>query len=195
MSKPPAAPKEKTAYGEKNMWKVTINAPIETVWNTVVKTDAVLPFFFGSVCDTQGGLKPGKPMRMVSKDRKFAIVVGEVIEFSPPHRYVHTMAFTQNGDEQPARTTYDLKELPGGVTEFTLTCEAIPGTKTGKMVQAGTFIVENLKAVCETGKPAFSGSMVLALNPLMGMMTPKISRIDNWSFEAIPKKLVKVEGQ
>jgi uncharacterized protein YndB with AHSA1/START domain len=193
MSKTEAPPKEKTAYGEKNIWKVTINAPIETVWNTVVKTDEVLPFFFGSVCDTEAGLKPGRPMRMVSKDRKFAVVVGEVLEFSPPHRYVHTMAFTQNGDEQPARTTYELKEVPGG-TEFTLICEAIPGTKTGKMVQAGTFIVENLKAVCETGKPAFSGSMVLALNPLMQLVTPKISRIDNWPMNQIQTKLKKVEG-
>src|SRR6185295_8930652 len=58
---------------ERHVWKVTINAPIETVWNTLVKTDEVLPFFFGAVCDTEGGIKVGKTMRMVSKNRKYAI--------------------------------------------------------------------------------------------------------------------------
>jgi uncharacterized protein YndB with AHSA1/START domain len=167
------------AYGERSVWKVMIKAPIETVWNTLVKTDEVLPFFFGAVCDTEDGIKVGKKMRMVSKNRKFAIVIGEVLEFSPPHRYSHTMSFTQNEGEQPALIIYELKEVPGG-TEFTLISEAIPGTKTAKMVGAGPFIVKNLKSVAETGKPAFSGAMVMAMSPLVNLMTPKISRIENW---------------
>ena len=163
---------------ERHVWKVTIKAPIETVWNTLVKTDEVLPFFFGAVCDTKDGLKVGKRMRMVSKNRKFAIVVGEVLEFAPPHRYKHTLAFTQNEGEDPAIVTYELKEIPGG-TEFTLSSEAIPGTKTAKMVASGPFIVNNLKAIAETGRPLFSGRMVMALGPLMSLMTPKISRLEN----------------
>lgn len=166
-------------YGQRQMWKVTINAPIETVWNTIVKTDTVLPFVFGAVCQTGDGLKPGKPMRMVSKNGKFAIAVGEVLEFDPPYRYSHTISFTQVEGEQPARTTYELKEVPEG-TELTLISDAIPGTKMGKMVASGPFIVENLKACVETGKPAFSGAMVMALGPLVSLMTPRISRIENW---------------
>ena len=176
-------PKTAAAAGkpEKFVWKVTINAPIETVWSTLVKTDEVLPFFFGSVCQTQDGLKPGRKMRMVSPDRKFAAVVGEVLEFSPPHRYSHTMAFTQFEGEPASTVTYELKEVPGG-TEFSLITDNVPaGTKTEKsMAQGGPFIVDNLKRLVETGKPAFSGSMVMALNPLMGFMTPKICRIENW---------------
>jgi uncharacterized protein YndB with AHSA1/START domain len=176
----------KTTNGarERHVWKVTINAPIETVWNTLVKTDDVLPFFFGAVCDTANGIKVGKSMRMVSKNRKFAIVVGKVLEFTPPHRYSHTLAFTQNEGEEPAIVTYELKEIPGG-TEFTLSSEAIPGTKTAKMVASGPFIVGNLKAVAETGRPLFSGRMVMALGPLMSLMTPKISRIENWPLDRI----------
>jgi len=165
----------------KQVYRVTIAAPIETVWNTLVKTDAVLPFFFGSVCETKAGLKPGARMRMVTPNRKIAAVVGEVLEFSPPHRYSHTMAFTQYTGEQPATVTYELKEVPGG-TEFSLiTTNVVAGTKTSKsMAQGGPFIVDNLKKLVETGKPAFSGAMVMALNPLMGLMTPKICRIENW---------------
>ena len=172
-------PQLATGKPEKFTWKVTINAPIETVWNTLVKTDEVLPFIFGAVCETKDGLKPGQKMRMVSKDRRHAIVFGEVKEFNPPHRYSHTMSFTQNEGEEPAFTTYDLKEIPGG-TEVTLTTLVDPATKTGKMVASGSFITDNLKAVVETGKPNFMGAMIMAMNPLMGFMTPKVCRIEKW---------------
>jgi uncharacterized protein YndB with AHSA1/START domain len=173
-----------SAYGPRQYWRVTIKAPIETVWNTLVKTDTVLPFFFGAICDAgPGGLAEGRPMRMVSKDRRNAIVVGEVLEFTPPHRYAHTIYFTQIEGEQPGRTTYELKEVPGG-TEFTLISEALPGTKVGKMVAGGPFIVNNLKRVVEAGRPMFSGTMVMAMSSVMGFMTPKISRIENWPLNA-----------
>jgi uncharacterized protein YndB with AHSA1/START domain len=173
--------KPRGAKAEKQVYKAVINAPIETVWNALVKTDEVLPFFFGSVCQTADGLKPGRGMRMVTPDKKFAAVVGEVLEFSPPHRYSHTMAFTQYEGDPASTVTYELKEVPGG-TEFSLITTNVPaGTKTEKsMVQGGPFIVENLKRLVETGKPAFSGSMVMMLNPLMGMMTPKACRVENW---------------
>jgi uncharacterized protein YndB with AHSA1/START domain len=120
-------------------------------------------------------------MRMVSSDKKFAAVVGEVLEFSPPYRYSHTMAFTQFEGDAPSTVTYELKAVPGG-TEFSLITENVPaGSRTEKsMAQGGPFIVDNLKKLVETGRPAFSGSMVMMLNPLMGMMTPKICRIENW---------------
>lgn len=169
------------AAGDKQVYKVLIKAPIETVWNTLVKTDDVLPFFFGAVCEAEGGqLAVGKRMRMVTPNRKFASVVGEVTEFSPPHRYAHTFKFTQ-WDDDYCTVTYDLKETADGV-EFSLITTGVPAeTKTGKsMAQGGPFITQNLKTLVETGKPGFSGRMVMMLGPLMGMMTPKKSRIENW---------------
>jgi uncharacterized protein YndB with AHSA1/START domain len=165
---------------EKAIYKVLIKAPIETVWNTLVKTDQVLPFFFGAVCDTEDGLKPGACLRMVTPNRKFASVVGEVVEFAPPHRYAHTFKFTHL-DDAPCTVTYELQETPDGVI-FSLTTENVPvGTKTEKsMAQGGSFITSNLKSLVETGKPAFSGRMVMMLGPLMGVMTPKQCRIENW---------------
>src|ERR1700749_3239925 len=93
--KPPPRRKEKSAVPErqKQMWKVTIAAPIETVWATLVKTDEVLPFLFGAVCDAGEGLAPGKPMRMVSADGKFVIAYGEVLEFTPPTRFSDAINF------------------------------------------------------------------------------------------------------
>jgi uncharacterized protein YndB with AHSA1/START domain len=166
-------------------WRVVIAAPIETVWNTLVKTDEVLPFLFGSVCDTEGGLQVGKPMRMVSRDGRYVIAYGEVLEFTPPTRFSHAINFAMAADEAPARTTYELREVPGG-TELTLISEAMPGTQTAKMAKSGQFIVDNLKAQAETGKPAFSGSMVLMMAPLMGLFTPERCRAEQWPLSRVP---------
>ena len=166
---------------EKQVYRVVIKAPIETVWNMLVKTDDVLPFFFGAVCEAEDGkLAVGKRMRMVTPDRKFASVVGEVTEFSPPHRYAHTFKFTQYDDDF-CTVTYDLKETSGGV-EFSLTTTGVPaGTKTEKsMAQGGPFITQNLRSLAEKGRPAFSGRMVLMLGPVMALMTPSACRIENW---------------
>lgn len=162
------------------IYQVRINAPIQVVWDTLVKTDEVLPFFFGAVCDTEDGLKPGRPMRMITPDRKFASVVGEVLEFSPPHRYAHTFKFTQF-DDAPCTVIYELTEAEGG-TDFKLITENVPvGTRTEKsMTSGGKFITENLKSLVETGKPKFSGRMVMMLGPLFGLVTPKACRIENW---------------
>jgi len=175
-------PANKHATAPRAVYKLHINAPIRIVWDTLVKTDEVLPFIFGAVCDTKDGLKTGRPLRMVSKDRKYATVVGEVLEFSPPYRYAHTMKFTQYPDA-PATVIYELKEVDGG-TEFSLITENVPaGTKTEKsMVPGAKFIAENLKAVAETGKPLFSGRMAVMMAPLFSLMAPASCRIEHWPY-------------
>jgi len=46
-----------------------INAPIETVWSTLVATDEPLPFFFGAICQTPER-KVGAKLRMVHPNGK-----------------------------------------------------------------------------------------------------------------------------
>lgn len=173
---------------DRKLYKVHIDAPIETVWNTLVQTDEVLPFFFGAVCKTTG-LKTGAPMAMQSKDSKYTSVVGEVLEFDPPNRYAHTFKFTQF-DDPPCTVIYELKEANGG-TEFTLITENVAaGTKTEKsMGQGGPFITGNLKSLVETGSPKFSGKIVIWLGPIMGFMTPKQCRSENWALDSLHDKL------
>ena len=171
--------------GEKAVYKVMINAPIETVWNTLVKTDEVLPFFFGAVCRTPDGLKEGAPMAMRTKDDKFASVVGKVLEFSPPTRYVHTLTFT-NFNDAPVTIAYDLKEVEGGVEFLLTTTGAVLGSKTAKsMAQGGPYIVNTLKKLVETGGPGFGAGMMLAMIGLMAPFTPKQCRAEHWPFDRI----------
>lgn len=164
---------------QKSYYRVMIRAPIHKVWAELTRTDAVLPFFFNGVCKTPG-LKPGAPMHMRSKDGKYTSVVGEVLEFEPPHRYAHTFRFTAYDDPECV-VRYVLKEVEGG-TEFTLINENIPpGTTTEKyMTQGAEFITQNLKSIVETGKPTGSGRFALFMMGLMAPFTPKKCRSENW---------------
>ena len=166
-------------YAKKQIYKVLINAPIETVWAELVNTTSPRPFFYDALCDTNG-LQPGAGYRMVSRDRKNAFVVGEVLEFEPPHLYAQTFKFTTNDDE-PCKVTYALTEVDGGV-EFCLITENVPmGTKTEKsMASGGKWITENFKAFVETGKVSVGARMMLGTMSLLSAMTPKACRVENW---------------
>lgn len=132
---------------------------------------------------TKDGLKPGAKYRMVHPNNKIAMVVGEVITFDPPHTYAHTFSMT-NIDEPPCKVTYTLTERDGG-TEFCLTIEnAIEGSKLYKeMAGAQGFIGSNLKSLCETGRPAFTGRMVGVLSPIFGLLAKKSQRIEHWPLD------------
>ena len=169
----------------KNIYKVVINAPIEKVWSELVKTDEVLPFFFGSVCKVPDRMGEGAPMAMQTKSGKYRSVVGKVLAFDPPHLYSHTFKFT-NFDDPPCTVTYELKEVEGGVEFSLITTNVSAGTKTEKsMAQGGPFIVNTFKSVVETGKPSFGNGLMLSLMGLMEPLSPKQCRSENWPFEKI----------
>ncbi|MEO0327284.1 MAG: SRPBCC domain-containing protein [Pseudomonadota bacterium] len=163
-----------------NINRVFINAPKDTVWSALVKTDEALPFFFGSICQTKDGMRAGVNYRMVSANRKFAMVVGEVLRFEPPNVYSHTFKMT-NIDEPPVTVTYTLTDKDGG-TEFELRIDGlVPGSKLAKeMVSSQGFISSNLKSLCETGKPAFTGKMVGLLGPIFTLFSKKSQSIEKW---------------
>ncbi|MEM9233733.1 MAG: SRPBCC domain-containing protein, partial [Pseudomonadota bacterium] len=150
-------------FAEKAVYKILIEAPIDHVWSELIKTDEVLPFFFGAICRLPDGHKVGAPMAMETPNGKYRSVVGKVLEFDPPHRYAHTLKFTHL-EEEPCTIIYDLKEVEGGV-EFTLTTKNVPiSGKTGKsLVQGGPFITKTLKSLAETGRPHFGARMMLAM--------------------------------
>lgn len=169
-------------HADKQVYRTVIHAPIQAVWDTLTKQGEVLPFFFGSVLHTTS-LAPGAPIRMRTPNGKNTAVVGTVLEIDPPRRYAHTMRFTDLDDPE-STVIYDLKEVEGGV-EFTLTTENVPqGTKSeGYMKRGGPFIVETLKACCETGKPPMKARMMLGMIKLFAPMTPKRCRSENWPLE------------
>jgi uncharacterized protein YndB with AHSA1/START domain len=177
----------------KQLFRVTINASLQDVWDVLTKEGEPLPFFFGSVLHTTG-LKPGAPIRMRTPDNKYTGVVGEVLEFDPPHRYAHTFKFT-NLDDPPCKVTYELKKVDAGV-ELTLISEQIPaGTKTEKyMADGGKFITETLKSIVETGKPSTKSRLILLMCRLTQWMTPKNCLSENWPLDQRSAQLFDGDG-
>lgn len=152
---------------ERAVFKVHIRGSIQDVWKEITKTDTLQKAMFNARMHTNG-LKQGGKIQMRSSNGKYVIVVGDILEFDPPHRYVHTFRFTTLNDP-PCKVAYDLKEVDGGV-DFTLTVDDMPkGTQTAKhMTSGGKMIVDTLKAVIETGKPAMGTRINYAMQGLMG---------------------------
>ena len=167
---------------ERAVYKVLIQAPIETVWSELVNTVSPRPFFWNSRWDTPS-LAPGSPYRMISKDGRTVGVVGQILEMDPPRKLVTSFRLTAQGD--PASTvTYTLTPTPQG-TEFCLITEnVVAGSKSEKsMAQGGRFIVDNFKAYVETGSVTFGARMLLAVYALMSPLAPKAMRAESWPLD------------
>ena len=169
---------------ERAVFQVHIRGDIQDVWREITKSDSLQKAIFNARMHTNG-LRPGGKVQMRTANGKYVIVVGDVLEFDPPRRYAHTFRFTTLQDP-PCKVIYDLKEVEGGV-EFTLTVDDLPkGTQTAKHMNAGgTAIVNTLKAVVETGRPALGTRFGYAMQTLLGpLMLPLIfgkkCRSENW---------------
>ena len=169
---------------DRAVFKVTINGTIDAVWREITRTDKPQGAFFNMRLHTPG-LAPGAPMQMRTKNGRHTGAVGEVLEFDPPHRYSHTLKFT-NLNDPPCVVTYDLKETPAGV-EFMMTVSRIPvGTKSAKqLTSGGTMIVNTLKAIVETGRPSLGTRALYAMFGLLGFTTPAACKAEHWPVDKV----------
>ena len=135
-----------TTDRETAVFKVFIKGPIDAVWREITKTDEPQGCMFNTQLHTDG-LKPGGQIRMRTKSGKYTAVMGEILEFDPPHRYAHTHRFTMH-DDPVCQVVYELKPVDGGV-EVTLRVLGLPvGTPTDKaMASGGHDILARLKAI------------------------------------------------
>ena len=169
-------------YAEKQVYRVLINAPIETVWSELVNTTTPRPFFWNGSWDTPE-FAVGNPYRLASNQGKAVAVIGRILEMDPPHRLVTTFRLTALPDP-PSHVTYTLKEKEGG-TEFSLITEQVlAGSKSEKSMADGSrFIVDNFKSYVETGKVTFGARMTLGMYSLMAPLMPKVMRAENWPLD------------
>ena len=155
-----------------------IQGSIDAVWREITKTDELQGAIFNARMHTDG-LQPGGQIRMRTASGKYTSVVGHVLEFDPPRRFVHTMAFT-NYDDPESTVEYDLTE-EGDQVRFRLTVTMPKGTKSAKqMKQGGTMIVNTLKRIVETGRPAFGIRFLYGMFRLLEPISPKRCRSENW---------------
>lgn len=169
-------------FADKQVYRVFIDAPVETVWAELVKQKAPRPFFWNGEWDTPE-FAAGQPFRIAANGGKIVAVIGRILEMDPPRKLVHSFRLTSLDD--PASTvTYLLEEKDGG-TAFSLVTENVPvGAKSEKsMDQGAKFIVENFKRYVETGKISFMARATLAFYALLSPITPKAMRAESWPLE------------
>jgi uncharacterized protein YndB with AHSA1/START domain len=171
------------ATSARRVFQVVINAPIETVWKEITRTDAPIACFFNSQMHLgRAGLAPGSRLAMRTPNGKLTGVVGKILELDPPRRFSHTFKFTRLDDPE-CTVTYDLKPLKGGsATEFTLTIDNLPvGTKTAKQMEmGGKVITKTLKAVIETGRPTVDIRLFYMMFGVLTPLLPAKCRSENW---------------
>lgn len=162
------------------VFRIVVNAPIERVWRELTKTGEAQGAIFNAWLHTRGGLVPGTAMQMRTGSGKHTIVVGEVVECTPPHRFVHTHRFTQY-DDPVCQVSYELEPVQGGVQVTLRVTGVTVGTKTAKdMAGGGAMIVNTLKAICETGRPAFGTRLMYAMFSALEFVLPARTKTEHW---------------
>jgi uncharacterized protein YndB with AHSA1/START domain len=167
------------AESGKAIFKIVINGSMDAIFRELTKTDSPQGAVFNSMLTTKG-LVPGNRMQMRTVSGGHTIVEGQVVEYTPPHRFSHTHRFTQY-DDPVCKVVYDLKQVPGGV-EVTLTVEDLPvGTKTANQMQSGgMFILNNLKAIVETGRPLLKTRLMYVMFGAMEFVLPGRTKTEHW---------------
>ena len=169
-------------FVEKQIYRVQIDAPIETVWSELINTASPRPFFWNGSWDS-ADMAAGNAYRIAANDGKMVAVIGRIIEMDPPHKLVTTFRLTALPDPA-SKVTYLLDEKDGG-TQFSLITEnVLAGSKSEKsMAQGAEFITKNFKAYVETGTVTFGARLMLAMYSLMAPLTPKSMSAENWPFD------------
>jgi uncharacterized protein YndB with AHSA1/START domain len=161
------------------IFRIVIEADLQRVWRELTKTDEAQGAVFNAWLHTSG-LVPGARMQMRTGSGKHVMVVGEVLEFDPPRRFVHSHRFTQY-DDPVCQVAYDLKPVAGGV-QVTLRVSGMPvGTRTAKsMQQGGEAILLNLKAIAERGRPPLATRLMYLAFDWLEFVLPGRTRSEHW---------------
>lgn len=181
MDKVSAAPAIAVDKG-RAIFRVVINGSEQAIFDDLTSVDRPLGAIFNS-CMATTGLRRGGRIQMRTVSGRHTIVDGEILEYDPPHRFVHTHRFTQF-DDPASIVTYELKPVAGGI-EVTLTVDDLPrATRTAaEMAKGGDFMLKNLKAIIETGRPTFGARMMYVMFDAMEFVLPARTKSELWPID------------
>ena len=161
------------------VFRIFIDADIQRVWRELTKTGEAQGAVFNAWLHSTG-LAPGSRMQMRTGSGRHVLVDGEIVAFEPPTRFVHTHRFTQY-DDPVCQVSYELEPVAGGVQVTLRVTGVTAGTKTAKdMAGGGTMIVNTLKAICETGRPAFGTRLMYAMFSALEFVLPARTKSEHW---------------
>ena len=181
MDKVSEAPAQAIEKG-RAVFRVVIAGSQQAIFDELASVDRSLGAIFNS-CMATTGRKRGGRIQMRTVSGRHTIVDGDILEYDPPHRFVHTHRFTQF-DDPACIVTYELKPVAGGI-EVTLTVDDMPmGTRTAaEMKKGGDFMLKNLKAIVETGRPPFATRLLYAMFGALEFVLPARTRSELWPLE------------
>lgn len=168
--------------GNRLVSRIVIAGSQELIWRELTKQGEPQAAVFNAWLHAQS-LAAGQRIQMRTASGGKVIVVGEVLEYDPPNRFAHTFRFTQY-DDPPCTVIYDLRPVDGGI-EVSLIVENLPvGTRTAKSMDSGSrSILQTLKRVIETGRPAPGTRLMYALFDRMEFVLPKRCDAAHWPLE------------
>lgn len=174
------------AEPNKMVFRVVIAGSQEAIFRELTATDRPLGAIFNARMHTTG-LRPGGRIQMRTVSGGHVVVQGDVVEYDPPRRFVHTHRFTSM-DDPVCKVTYELKPVTGGV-EVTLTVDDVPlGTRTEKEMRGGgPFMLKNLKSIIESGRPPLATRLMYAAFGALEFVLPKRTKSEFWPLEANPQ--------
>lgn len=157
--------------GQERVASIFINAPIQRVWDEITKTGSLQRALYNTVLI--GDLSPGSRIRYSSEDHRRVFVVGEVIEVTPPTRFVHTYIMTMHTDPETT-VAWDLISEDGGcrvtITHSGWTDEHRTADKTAK---SWGEILGLLKSEVETGSIPLKTRITYRMMGLFSFALPK----------------------
>lgn len=135
------------------VYTVFIRASRERVWDAITKPEFTHKYFFGS--EPRSTWKPGARLEWNEHGTGRSLVDGEVIEFKPPARLVHTWKVLYDDElksEAASRVTYELEETDGITKLTTIHDDFAPNSKVYDNVAGGwPYVLSGLKTLIETG--------------------------------------------
>ena len=159
---------------------IDINVPVDKVWHEITKTGAIQRAFNNTVLE--GALKPGTKLRYYSPSKKRVFVIGEVMEFVPPKKFVHTWKFTMGPDDFFTLVTWELSYV-GNATRVKLTHSRWSDeAKSYKNVsKTWAEILRLLKLDLETGDIDLKTKLMYGMFGALEFMLPKSTSVETIS--------------
>lgn len=136
--------------------QIFIHAPVERVWEAVTTPEFTARYFYGSILKSD--LSVGSPFTYFMPDGETPVIEGELLEYDPPRRLVHSYhsLWGPLAEDAPTTVTWELEAVKDDLTRLTVVHEDFEGeTATYKGLSSGgwAWILSNLKTLLETGEP------------------------------------------
>ena len=139
----------------KHVYKLMIEAPPEKVWEALTNSEYTTRFWYGSAISSEW--TSGSDYKITTADGSRVFIHGKVLEADRPRRLVQTYNTTWPpfDTEKETTMTWELEPRDGG-TQLTLTHEGFQDDSKlyETLAQGWTDILNGLKAILETGRPA-----------------------------------------